>query len=49
MRYACIKVVLFRARLMEVFFNTKIKNFANQLSGFYMMATLTFNEFSLVC
>ena len=49
MRYACIKVVLSRARLMEVFFNTKIKNFANQLSGFYMMATLTFNEFSLVC
>ena len=48
MRYACVKVVLSPARLMEVFFNTKKKT-ANQLSGFYMMATLTFNEFSLVC
>ena len=26
MRYACIKVVLSPARLMEVFFNTKKKN-----------------------
>ena len=49
MRYASIKVVLSPARLMEVFFQHQKKIFANQLSDFYMMATLTFNEFSLVC